>query len=79
MAETERQRRSIRCVTGSPNRPPKIDRQQAIIDRQADEIERLHRRLDDESLARDLREAVRLSVTAGAIAAPRSPTRGCWT
>ncbi|MCC6174501.1 MAG: GAF domain-containing protein [Chloroflexi bacterium] len=43
--------------------------------RQTAEIERLRRRLDDEPLVRDLRDAVRLAATAGAIAAPVTHSR----
>jgi GAF domain-containing protein len=51
-----------------------LARQQATIERQAAEIERLRRFVDDESMVRELREAVRLSVTAEAISAPVSHT-----
>jgi GAF domain-containing protein len=52
-----------------------LDRRQATIERQAAEIERLKRHLDDESMVRELREAVRVSVTAEAISAPVSHSR----
>jgi GAF domain-containing protein len=52
-----------------------LDRRQATIDRQQHEIERLRQRLDDDTLVRDLREAVRLSVTASSIAAPVTHSR----
>ena len=51
------------------------DRQKATIEQQAHEIARLRQRLDDGILVRDLREAVRLSATAEAIAAPVSHSR----
>ena len=52
-----------------------LDRQKATIEQQAREIARLRQRLDDDVLVRDLREAVRLSATAEAIAAPVSHSR----
>ncbi len=52
-----------------------LDRRQATIERQAAEIERLKRHLDDESMVRELREAVRLSVMAEAISAPTTHAR----
>jgi len=52
-----------------------LERRQATIDQQAGEIERLKRRLADESMLDELREAVRLSVTAEAISAPVSHSR----
>src|SRR5215204_1786856 len=52
-----------------------LDRRQSTIDQQAGEIERLKRRLADESMLDELREAVRLSVTAEAISAPVSHSR----
>jgi len=52
-----------------------LDRQKATIEEQAREIARLRQRLDDDILVRDLREAVRLSATAEAIAAPVSHAR----
>jgi GAF domain-containing protein len=52
-----------------------LDRRQATIERQVDEIERLKRHLDDESMVRELREAVRIAVTAEAISAPVSHSR----
>ncbi|HZO24943.1 MAG TPA: GAF domain-containing protein [Chloroflexota bacterium] len=52
-----------------------LDRHNATIEEQAREIARLRQRLDDDVLVRDLREAVRLSATAEAIAAPVSHSR----
>lgn len=52
-----------------------LDRRQATIDQQAAEIERLKRRIADESMLDELREAVRLSVAAEAISAPVSHGR----
>lgn len=52
-----------------------LERQRATIEQQAREIERLRRRQDDDVLVRELREAVRLSITAGTIAAPVSYSR----
>lgn len=52
-----------------------LDRRQATIQQQIQEIERLRRRLDDDVLVRELREAVRLSVTAETIAAPVTHSR----
>ena len=52
-----------------------LDRRQATIDHQAAEIERLKRRIADDSMLDELREAVRLSVSAEAISAPVSHGR----
>jgi GAF domain-containing protein len=52
-----------------------LARQQATIERQAAEIERLKRFVDDESMVRELREAVRVSVMAEAISAPTTHAR----
>ncbi|MDP9369215.1 MAG: GAF domain-containing protein [Chloroflexota bacterium] len=48
---------------------------QATIARQAEELERLRRRLGEERLAEELRDALALAGTAGAIAAPVSHAR----
>jgi GAF domain-containing protein len=52
-----------------------LDRRQATVEQQAREIERLRQRLDDDHMVRDLREALRVSVAAGAISAPVSHSR----
>lgn len=52
-----------------------LERQKATIEEQAQEIARLRQRRDDDILVRDLRDAVRLSATAEAIAAPVSHSR----
>ncbi len=52
-----------------------LDRRQATIEQQAGEIERLKRRIADDSMLDELREAVRLSVAAEAISAPVSHGR----
>lgn len=49
--------------------------QQATIEQQAAEIERLNRRIDEDLVVRDLREAVRLSAAATVISAPTSHGR----
>lgn len=54
-------------------RPPEtLEEARAIIEQQTSEIARLRRRVDDDRLVDELREAVRLSVTASAIATPVS-------
>ena len=53
----------------------RIAQQQATIAQQAAEIARLNRRLDDDLVVRDLREAVRLSAAATVISAPTSHGR----
>jgi GAF domain-containing protein len=55
--------------------PATLDEARAIIAQQAGEIERLRRRVDDGRLVDELRDAVRLSVTASAIATPVSHAR----
>src|SRR5262245_47471249 len=52
-----------------------LRRQQTTIEQQAAEIERLKRRLADDSLVDDLREAVSLSAVAEAIGAPVTHAR----
>ncbi len=60
---------------GGAQAPETLEAARATIEQQAGEIARLRRRLDDDLLVRDLRDAVRLSVTAGAIAAPATHSR----
>jgi GAF domain-containing protein len=60
---------------GAPQTPDTLEAARATIAQQAREIERLRRRLDDDTLVRDLRDAVRLSVTASSIAAPVTHSR----
>lgn len=55
--------------------PQTLDGALAVIAEQAGEIERLRRRLDDDALVRDLRDAVRLSAAASTIAAPTTHSR----
>ncbi len=64
-------------MTGDPGArvPETLDEARAIIAQQASEIEHLRRRIDDDRLVDELREAVRLSVTASAIATPVSHAR----
>jgi GAF domain-containing protein len=57
------------------NAPQTLEAALAIITQQRQEIERLRRRQDDDLLMRDLREAIRVSATAGAIAAPVTHSR----
>ena len=52
-----------------------LARAQETIARQAEEIERLRRRLTDERFAEDLREALTLAAAAGTIAAPMTHSR----
>lgn len=52
-----------------------LARAQEIIARQAEEIERLKRRLADERVAEDLREALTLAAAAGTIALPVTHSR----
>lgn len=55
--------------------PDALAEAQATIARQDEEIKRLRRRLADERLAEDLREALSLAATAGTIAAPITHSR----
>ncbi|MGE3270925.1 MAG: GAF domain-containing protein [Chloroflexota bacterium] len=52
-----------------------LKQQAGTIEAQAAEIARLRRRIDEDRVVEDLREAIRLSVTAGTIAAPTTHTR----
>jgi GAF domain-containing protein len=52
-----------------------LEEARAIIEQQASEIARLRRRVDDDRLVDELRDAVRLSVTASAIGTPVSHAR----
>ena len=52
-----------------------LAQQQAIIERQTAELASLRRRIDDDRVVSDLRDALRLSATANVIAAPTSHGR----
>ena len=52
-----------------------LARQQATIEQQTAELSRLNRRIDEDLVVRDLREAVRLSAAATVISAPTSHGR----
>ena len=56
-----------------------LDRQKATIEQQAREIARLRRRIDDDVLVRDLREAVRLSADGRGHLGAGHPRAACST
>jgi len=64
-------------MTGDPGVrvPETVEEARAIIAQQAEEIARLRRRVDDDRLVEDLRDAIRLSATASAISTPVSHAR----
>lgn len=55
---------------GGSGAPATLEEAQALIARQAREIEHLRRRVEDDRLVEDLRDAIRLSVAAAEISAP---------